>query len=186
MGCDVNAQNTYNDVPLHFAIDSFDPTGTGVGISVLMYLLGQENVNVNIKGHNSNTLLHVACDNINKLPLEIFKLLIETLGCDVNAQDNYKNTPIHSAIDQFKPSDGGDINVLAYLINQKTVNVNTGYRKSYTLLHSACIINIFIARLSAGQNAENDTISCQIVELIAERLVQEVLKEKGLLETTIT
>jgi ankyrin repeat protein len=111
-GFDVNIRDIFDNTPLHCALGFCDPTGTGVGTSVLMYLLGQENVDVNIKGRNGHNLLHKACEKINKLSIDIFHLLIETHGCDVNVQNNAKNTPIHSALDQFKPSDGGDINAL--------------------------------------------------------------------------
>jgi len=81
-GCDVNVQDNSKNTPIHDAFLFFDPNKGG-DITVLHYLLSQKGVNVNIKGYNGYTLLHMACKRINRLPLEIFKLLIETMGCDV-------------------------------------------------------------------------------------------------------
>jgi len=184
-GCDVNVQNNDNDTPLHYAINSFNPTGTGVGTSVLMYLLSQENVDVNMKGWNGETILHMVCKKINNLPLDVFKLLIETHGADVNVQDKSNNTSVCLAFREFKPRNG-DINVLTYLINQNNVNINIMNEKGRNLLHYACINNLPRYRRSLEIDAEYDTVFCQIVEMIAERCVQEVFEEKTPLEATTT
>jgi ankyrin repeat protein len=142
LGCDVNAQNVDNDTPVHQALRYFD-LNDGGDTTVLIYLLSQKDVNVNTKGLNGHTLLHTACRNISRLPLDIFKVLIEILGCDVNGQDDGKNTPVHCALYRFNPNNGGDINVLTYLLTQKGVNVNIKGRNGYSLLHVACVnINI--------------------------------------------
>jgi ankyrin repeat protein len=174
-GCDVNARANDNDTPLHYAFDRIN-TSQGV-ITVLAYLINQKNVDVNVKGKKGFNLLHKACQKINYLPLDIFKVLIETKGCDVNAQDNDKNTPIHSAFDQFNPRNGGDVNVLAYLINQNTVNINIKGRCDRTLLHTTCVINLSSLWDSADPNAENDTILCQIVEMIVEMIVERCVEQ---------
>jgi len=111
-------------------------------VNAILNLFNQMNVDVNTKGKGRDTILHYACDNINKLPIEIFNLLIETHGCDVNALDNDKRIPIHRALDQVNPRNGGDINVLAYLINQKNIDVNIKDRKGFNSLHLACIGNL--------------------------------------------
>jgi ankyrin repeat protein len=185
MGCDVNAQDGSDDTPIHRALDYFDPNDGG-HITVLMYLLSQTNININIKSYRGNTLLHYACNKINHLPLYIFKVLIETQGCDVNAQADNKTTPIHCALDQFNPRNCGNITVLTYLINHNTVNINIKGRCDRTLLHTTCLSNPSNPRYSAELNAENDTILSQIVEFIAERCVQEVFEEKTPLEATTT
>jgi ankyrin repeat protein len=97
-GCNINAQDRYDNTPLHIALFNFDPNQDGGEISVLQYLLNQKNVDVNIKGQNDTTLFHVACININNLLLDVFEVLMETLGCDVNVQDNYNNIPLHNAL----------------------------------------------------------------------------------------
>jgi hypothetical protein len=111
-------------------------------------------------------------------------LLIETLGCDVNAQANKNETLLDRAIYHFNPDSGCDINVFAYLINQTSIDVNTKYKKGYTLLHTTCMINLSNFWHSAELNSECDTILCRIVEFIAKRCVQEVFDEKTPLEAT--
>jgi ankyrin repeat protein len=178
LGCDVNARNNYESTPLH-ALRNFNPHNGG-DINALTYLINQKNLNFNIKDKYDLTLLHAACGNINKLPIDVFKVLIETHGCDVNAQDEDNNTPIHRAIDQFKPHDGGDITVLTYLLNQENLNVKIKTQNGYNLLHLACINNLSESRDSAELHSGFDTISCQIVEIITERCIEEVLDEINL------
>jgi len=163
-GADVNAQDEFNDTPIHHALRDFNPNNGG-DIAVLHCLLTQKNINVTIKNKTCYTILHTACKNINRLPLEIFKVLIETMGCDVNVQDNNKHTPNHVALDYFDPNYGGDITVLNYLLNQEDVNVNIKGKDGYTLLHQACrkisslpleIFKVLIETHGADVNAQNN------------------------------
>jgi ankyrin repeat protein len=248
-GCDVNAKDEYNDTPLHYALRYFNPHNGE--ITVLMYLLNQKGINVNIKGQYDNTILHTACENINTLPLEIFKVLIETLCCDSNVLERYDYTPVHLAFQQFDPRNGGDINILYYLLNQNGLNFTNQYgitllhyacvninmlplelfkflieikgcdvnvrdddddtpirdalsffdpkrsditiltylltqhstninimdNKGRTLLHLACVHYLVDSKDSVELQAECDTILCQVVEVIAERCVQQILDE---------
>jgi ankyrin repeat protein len=103
--------------------------------------------------------------------------LIETHGADVNAQVECYNTPLSRAIEYFKPRNGGDINVLTYLIDQKNIDLNIKDIGDNTLLHTACINNFSNLRDSVELKAENDTFRSQIVEMIAEKYVQLVLGE---------
>jgi len=116
-GCDVNVQDKNQSTSLIYALRYFK----GDNIPVLTYLLSRKDVNVNIKNYNGDTLLHAASFNINSIPLEIFQLLIETLGFDVDAQNNLKMTSLHHAINSFNPNDGGDINTLKYLLTQRNI-----------------------------------------------------------------
>jgi hypothetical protein len=89
----------------------------------------------------------------------------------------------------FTRRDGGNIATLAYLINQKIVDVDIRGKFGYNLLHRACICDFFDSEDDSMDsehdlhdkvselNAEKDTILCQIVEMIAERCVQQVLDE---------
>jgi ankyrin repeat protein len=176
MGWDVNVPNDDKDTPLHNAFRCFDLHNSN-DISVLQYLLSQNNVDVNTKGKDGNTILHHACEKIHDLPLNVFKILIATHGADVNIQDNNNDTPLHCAFRHFKQDNGGNINVLTYLINQQNVNVNIKGKKGHTLLHLACIGNLSKSRRFVKLNAKADTILSQIVEFIAERCVQQVLDE---------
>jgi ankyrin repeat protein len=103
--------------------------------------------------------------------------VVENRDCDVNAQDECYNTPLHQALEYFKPRNGGDINVLAYLIDQKNIDLNKKDVGDNTLLHTACINNVSTLRDSVELNAECDGMLCQIVEIIAEKYVQLVLGE---------
>jgi ankyrin repeat protein len=164
-----------------------------------MYLLGHENVDVNIKGRSGYTLLHMACKKARKLSVDVFKLLIETKGFDVNARDNRDNTPLHHALCNFNLNYGGDVNVWAYLINQKNINVNIKDSNGHTLLHLACIYDIpdlydFMDPQDDYMDSEDDftdsegnldnhretkaeSFLCQIVEILAERCIKQVLDE---------
>jgi ankyrin repeat protein len=183
-GCDVNVQNINKDTPLHDALLYFDPNDGG-HITVLTYLLTQKNINVNITSGYGYTILHYACNKINTLPITIFELLI-ALGADINVQAQNDDTPLHYALSSFNPNDGGDIAVLAYLINQQNLNVKIKDQNGFNLLHTTCMINPSNFWHSAEQNAENDAILSQIVEFIAERCVLEVFEEKTPLEATTT
>jgi serine/threonine-protein phosphatase 6 regulatory ankyrin repeat subunit B len=84
------------------------------------------------------TILHNYCQFINSTPLAVFKYLIEMKGCNINAQNNHKITPIHIALRFFKVNHGGDVAILSYLLRQNGLNVNTKNKNGRTLLHWAC------------------------------------------------
>jgi ankyrin repeat protein len=201
LGYDVNAQDDGNDTPLHVALKNFYPDYGG-DINILTYLINQKNVDANIKGEYGSTILHTACEKINDLPLEIFKVLIETYGADINAQDKYRDTPFHDALDRFNPNDGGDITVFMYFLNQMGVNANIKGKDGYTILHLVCICEIAYSDYGDDDddhdddeddyssdegledsimgdklNQEADTNLCRIVEAIVEKCVQQVLDD---------
>jgi len=175
MGSDVTAIATFNNTLLPNALFYFDAKWGGK-IGLLNYLFSQKIVNVNIKDKDGFTLLHVACKYINKLPLDVFKLLIETYGADVNTQDNSKDTPLHVALNFFRQENGGDIAVLTYLLAQKDVNVNITGKKGCHLLHLTCINNLS-SMCSAELKSKIDAFLGQIAGMIAERYIQQVLNE---------
>jgi ankyrin repeat protein len=164
IGFDVNVQNNSKSTPVHFALCHFNLNYDG-DITVLMYLLSRED----IKSNYGYTLLHVACLRINNLPLDVFKVLIETHGFDVNEQDDDNHTPLRNSINSFNPNWGGDIKVLTYLLSQKDINANIRGEHGYTLLHYACenvnilpleIFQLLIETSNADVNARdkyNDT-----------------------------
>jgi ankyrin repeat protein len=137
LGCDINAQNHDNDTPIHLALSRFNSTGGG-DITALTYLLTQKNVNVTTKNQHGETLLHNASKNINEFPLDVFKLLVEIIGCDINAQDKSNNTPIHIALRVLRSSYVRDMTILTYLLSQKSINVHIKSEYGFTLLHWLC------------------------------------------------
>jgi hypothetical protein len=98
--------------------------------------LTDDNVN-RIDPETDETILHNYCKYINTTPLEVFKLLIETMGSGVNAQNNDKDTPLHLAFHGFDLYKCGDIAVLTYLFSQKGINGNITDRHGDTLLQRA-------------------------------------------------
>jgi ankyrin repeat protein len=139
--CNVQAQDKYNNTPCHYVLQDFHSSldGDGDEMAILTYLLHQQDVDVNIKGENGHTLFHHACTNINLLPFDIFKLMIEIKRADVNIQDEYQSTPIQSALYGFDPDLGGDIDVLIYLFNHKDVMISVQNEYGCTLFHQICI-----------------------------------------------
>jgi ankyrin repeat protein len=64
----------------------------------LSYLLQRQDISLDIKTKNLQTLLHLA---VIKIDHSNVKQLLER-GCDVNAQDNDGNTPLHWAVKRYK------------------------------------------------------------------------------------
>jgi ankyrin repeat protein len=170
-GVDVNVQDNSKDTPLHCALRDFNPNYGD--ITALTDLINHKGVNVNIRGERGYTILHTACDKINSLSIEIFKLLIETHGADVNARANNNDIPLHCAIRNFNPDNRRDITVLRYLLNQN--NIHAKHSNGHNLLHYACMNNHYLSRNSVELNSKYDTISCQIVEVIVEICIQQIL-----------
>jgi len=133
--CGINSYDIFDYTPLYWALLEFQPDKGGEA-NTLTYLLHHTAVEVKAGSRSGFTLLHKACNNINSLPLSVFKYLIEIKGISVNAQDHASNTPLDHAFLSFLPNTG-DINILIYLLRQKDVNVNAKDKYGRTLLHQA-------------------------------------------------
>jgi len=160
---DINARDKYNHLPIHYALQQFNPSYGG-DITVLGYLLHQDNLHVEIGNQFGRTLLHTACEHINKLPLEVFKYLIEKRGIGVHIPST-RNDHLLFALQVFNLQHGGDIAVLTYLLNQDGVDPNAKVKDGCTLLHSACsninglhldIFKVLIEIKGADVSAQND------------------------------
>jgi len=183
-GADINARNHNGDTPIYFALREFDRKSGG-DIAVLMYLLNQNDVSVSNVDQYSYALLHGACQNINRIPVEIFQFFIETKGCDLNVLDKRNNAPLQNAVKLFNPNHDSNINVLTYLLNQKNVNIDIRDSNSRTLLHLAVIRNFSspgghsnwgsLQTVPDEQKAQDDFNSSQMVEIVAERYLQLLL-----------
>jgi ankyrin repeat protein len=134
IGADFNATYDDGNTLLHFAISNVKP---GCNTAIITYLLTQAGVNT-IQDKDGRALLHLACQQINLLPLDVFKILIERHGGDVNIQDNTKRTPVHYAFVEFKL--GRNDSILKYLLTQKNIDLTASNKKGNTLLHLACML----------------------------------------------
>jgi hypothetical protein len=119
--------------------------------------------------------------------------LIEKHGCDINVLDRDDNTPLHLAFHSLNPNNDNNITLFAYLINQNNFNLNIKDQDGYTFLHLACICNIldlddymdsedgFSDSEDDGNDlkAKSDTVLSQIVEIIAERCVEQIVNESS-------
>jgi ankyrin repeat protein len=142
-GCNINIKDDNDDIPLHEAFHQFDPKKGG-DINTLIYLLNQKYTSANFKGYRDRTLLNKALCHINHLPLDVFKLLIETKGVNVNDCDKEGNTPLHSLIrdlSAFSTIDSRASQIAEYLI-QKEVKIN---RKN---LRGKTVLDVFSSRSS--------------------------------------
>jgi ankyrin repeat protein len=125
------------DSPLHIAFQHF---GAHIdnGAAILIYLLSQDSVDPNIKNAVGGTLVHAAYENINAIPIDVYKALFSIKGVDINSLDDDQNTPIYLAIGSFNAKYGGDISVLTYLLNQDGIDINHRNKFGSTLLQYAC------------------------------------------------
>jgi ankyrin repeat protein len=194
MGCDVNARSFSGDTPLHYALRDFKSRGGGGNINTLTYLLTQEGIDVTIKGRTGYSLLHVACQSINHLSLDVFKYLIETKGCDINVQDNHTCTPFFYAIFHFNQhgNDNDDdddrvATILTYLFDQKNLNTHSHDFNGRTLLHFACFSGDRFVTFQRDTNrdcdkeeAQNGTLRSKIIEIVIQKYLQDVLDETTL------
>jgi ankyrin repeat protein len=197
-GCDVNALNNNKNTPIHVAFHSFNLHRVD-DIAILTYLLTQKGIDSHVKDIYGDTFLHLVCRRIRIFPLEVFQHLIGTIGCDVNAQNRDSDTPIHIAFHCLNQRNGSDINVWAYLINQKNLNVNIKNSNGHALLHLACISgkdskDDFTdsdydymdseddsdgpeGNLDNHRETKAETFLCQIVEVIVERCAEQIFDE---------
>jgi len=171
-GFDLNFLDPINNTPIHHAFLSFNHNDNH-DTTILQYLLNQKDVNVNIKGEYGDTLLHLACEFINTLPIDVFKFLIEINGADINAQNDNKFTPLHYAIHFSKLSQDGHITTLIYLLSHRDVDFSIQNRYCCTPLHLACSADL----IAPHMESQSDNFWLPSVEIITERLLQQVFDE---------
>jgi hypothetical protein len=133
----INTQDELGCTPFHYAIQEFNPTYGG-SINTLLYLLKQDSIDINCTNFCGRSLLHLACQYLNTLTLDVFKLLIEIKGFDINLRDERNNTPLHLALEGFDPI-GGDVVTLKYLIGQENADFNIKNGVGMSVLQLAVI-----------------------------------------------
>jgi ankyrin repeat protein len=134
IGADFNAKYDDGSTLLHFALSNVKP---GCNTAIITYLLTQSGVNT-MRDKYGRALLHLACQQINLLPLDVYKVLIERHDGDVNIQDNSKRTPLHYAFVEFKL--GCNDSILKYLLTRKNIDLTASNKKGNTLLHLSCML----------------------------------------------
>jgi ankyrin repeat protein len=169
---DINALDKENKTPINHAIMEFDPKKRG-DITALTYLLKQDGFDVNIKDKYGCTSLDWACFRINRLPLDIFKVLIEIKGADINGLEGNNNTLYRTFTNFFD----GDPNILTYLLDQDGVNVNIKGYHGRTVLHLACtrinylplfVFKCLIESKRADVNVQDDKKNTPLHHLLRE------------------
>jgi hypothetical protein len=124
-GAKINPTNNL----LYFAFQSFN-TGSG-DVNTLIYLLSKLDVDVNSASYY-NTVLQNALSYINRLPLDVFKYLIEINGANVNDQT------LRQIFCNFCSNDSSAQNILIYLLSQKNIDVNVKGQDGRTWLQLVC------------------------------------------------
>jgi ankyrin repeat protein len=130
LGFDINISTPGQDNPLLLAVQYFEPP---CDIEILIYLLKKVS-HINQTGRFGRNVLHLACWNIDSIPLKVFEYLVQDLGVDFI--DLLGESPLHLAFINFKPT--SDVNILIYLLKQSNVDVNQCNTAGRTLLHIAC------------------------------------------------
>jgi ankyrin repeat protein len=177
LGGDLSIRDERGLSPIHEALSQFRSVDNSV--AVLTYLLSQKGVNIN--SPNGSTLFHLACQNVNKLPLDVFKFLIENKGADMNVLNSLGDTPVYNAVYFFNKDRGGCVDVLVYLLSHENFNVYIKDRYGRTSIHLACSRDI----PEEDDDEENDhhvgfefdTFWSQTVQVIVERCMQQVFDE---------
>ncbi|XP_065831398.1 uncharacterized protein [Oscarella lobularis] len=119
--CDVNVENQNKWAALHFA--------SSKGRSAIVeYLVGNSAVDVNGQTNDGSTALMLACE---KGHLSTVRILC-SYGCDVNVKDQIGRTAFHIA------SFNGHSDVVKYIVNNCSVNVNEKTNNGSTALRLAC------------------------------------------------
>jgi ankyrin repeat protein len=98
-GADVNAKDTGDWTPLHFAVKA--------GADTVVAMLVANGADVNAQDDYGNTALHIVAGHNG---VDNARLLIEA-GADVNATNKFRKTPLHLATNL------GDTSVVALLEN---------------------------------------------------------------------
>jgi hypothetical protein len=102
-----------NKTPLFIAIQNFS-TGSNVGLLTL--LLNASTLDPHYRCSDGDTLLLKASQNIENIPLSIFKYIIEKKGCELNVFNRRHDSPLHYASTTFLQNP--DAKVSPYIFGQ--------------------------------------------------------------------
>ena len=139
-GADLYAKDNDENIVIHYS-------SIGGHLPIVQYLIEKQNVDINIKGWNGKTPLHLAC-------LEGHHNIAEYLiskGANINAKDTIGDYAIHYA------SKGGHLPIVQYFIEQQNVDIDIKGSNEMTPLHLACLrghLQIVQYLISKGANIE--------------------------------
>ena len=133
-GADVNILSRGKQTPIHVLFDYAEITH--VDVDVLRYLLSQTGIAFKLTG-DGDTVLHLACRRFSKVPLDVFKLLIEDCGADINACNDYRQTPLHYFL-RCPEISNVSTDVHEYLLSRPDIDPALAEKYGGTILHVAC------------------------------------------------
>ena len=110
--------------PLHIACNVSD------SLELVTYLVEEVHCDINAKGQNDCTALHIACK---RKELQIVKLLTSKPDCDHEIEDKYGQKLLYMACTQ-----SNNIELVKYLVDEAGCDINGKGCNGYTALHAAC------------------------------------------------
>ena len=146
--CDLEAEDEYNNRPLHFAC-AFSGS-----VDLVSYLIKVAGCDINARGVQGRTILHCACE---KNQLEVVKFLVTEIKCDLKAEDKDSNRPLHIAC-----AFSGSVDLVSYLIKVAGCDINTRGLEGRTILHWACeenhleVVKFLVTEIKCDLEAEDE------------------------------
>ena len=123
---DVNARDDHNNTPLHLAARAGNE-------DIAIALINEFSCSTSVKGGYGRTLLHSACECKGGC-LNLVRTLIRDHKANINAQDDYNDTPLHLAAWADK-----EATVALALINEFGCDKNVRNNQGNNCLHTACL-----------------------------------------------
>ena len=114
----------HGNQPLHIACN------ISHSVELVTYLVEEVHCDINAKGQNDCTALHIACKWND---LQIVKFLTSKPDCDREIEDKYGQKPLYIACTQ-----SNNIDLVKYLVDEAGCNINAKGLNGYTALHAAC------------------------------------------------
>ena len=149
-------------------------------IKTIKYLIEKNQINVNARDNNGNTILHLFAENEN---IEMAKYLIEEKEMDVNEKNKDEDTVLHIFTKR------GNIEMAKYLIEEKEMDVNEKNKDGDTILRIfAKKGNVEMAKYLIEEKGmdvnEKDKYGNTILHLYAENgdieMAEYLIEEKGM------
>ena len=164
-GCNASKRNQQGDTALHLACmrkaidtstlrplkDCFSLTNNGGSTPLHLALLHSHKTALFLTNHmwydppqgnsDGQTVLHLAC----RIGLvSVVEKIVKRTCCDVNCQDNDRNTPLHIACIENANETSREL-IITSLLQHDRCNVNTLNSDGCTPLHTACMMKNYLA-----------------------------------------